>query len=164
MIIPAPPTDELIVFGIWLEPHYWNNPPVVDILIDQQLISTIRVDKDMHHSFSHRLNFSSHSLTIKRYGKDHNETRPDGHGGYDTQSLTIGKITIDNINVRNILWDQAEFYPDYPEPWASEQISAGHQLENKVIGEMILGHNGTWVFNFSSPFYKFMVDFVRKPQ
>lgn len=158
------PNFETICFDFWLEPQYWNTPPSIDIFIDNEKIDSVIVDQTMHYSFTHRLSFGYHNLKIHRQGKTHNESRVNNQGGYDTQSLTITAIKIDNINVRNILWDQAEFVPDYPEPWATEQLALGQILEKKIKGEMILGHNGIWVFEFYSPFYQYIVDWVRNPR
>ena len=158
------PSYEIIDFDFWFESSYWRNPPIIDIFVDDNKIDTVIVDQEIHYHFSRRLDFGNHSVKIKRYGKTADETRVNDCGEYDTQTLTIRQVNIDNINLRNILWDRAKFFPVYPEPWATQQILLGHLLETQVLGEMTLGHNGTWVFDFSSPFYQFIVDCVRTPR
>ena len=95
---------------------------------------------------------ATHTLTIDRYHKPDND--PD-------QMIVIDYVAIDDINIRDLAWHTSVFYPQYPEPWASEQRELGIELEDSIIGETWLGHNGKWNFEFTSPFYKFLISKVR---
>jgi hypothetical protein len=103
----------------------------------------------------------THTLEIHRSGKTNDQNRILPDGTYQGQSLHIKQVLLDNIDLRNIVWHSCRFYPEYPEPWASEQRAQNIELESEVIGETYLGHNGVWRFNFTSPIYKFLVGWAR---
>ena len=161
MIEAKPPTQETISFDLFFTSQFWNTPPYVDIWMDQEKIASISVNKDQKYSFNHTCKFGPHQLRLVRHGKNEDETRIDPNGGYETQTLELKKISIDQINVMNIVWQRCQFSPEYPEPWATEQKKQGHILDSTVQGETIFGHNGIWIFEFRSPFYQFVVDCVK---
>jgi hypothetical protein len=162
--ISAPaPNSENIFFDLILDAEFWNSPPVVDIFIDGEFIEQHTVDRNNYHiRFKKVMSFdSTHCLELKRSGKTDNETRFLPDGNIETQMLHIKTVKIDNINLRNLVWHMSTFQPTYPEPWASEQRAAGIELENNIQGEMYLGHNGVWRFEFTSPIYEFLVNWNR---
>jgi hypothetical protein len=161
MIRAPSPVHELIRFDLELCTQFWRTPPGVDIWIDQHKICSLTIDRDQHYQFDHLCVFGDHELRLVRHGKSDAETRQDINGHYETQTLSLTSLMIDGIDIKNIMLDRCHYYPDYPEPWASQQRSQGHELESVVKGEIIFGHNGIWRFRFRSPFYKFMVDCVR---
>ena len=77
-----------------------------------------------------------------------------------TTAVIIHSVSFYGIQDPRFAW-AGVYHPDYPEPWASEQKANGVQLEEQVPGELYLGHNGVWRFNFTSPVYKFLVDWAR---
>lgn len=157
------PDSENIYIDLLLEGDYWDRPPVVDVIIDDQLIQTHTVDSYQYRiRFKHQLRFDQpHVLQLNRRGKtdDQNKLLPDG--SYQTQTLRIKQVKLDNIDLRNLVWHSCRFYPEYPEPWATQQRDQGIQLETVLTGETTLGHNGVWKFAFTSPIYKFLVSWIR---
>ena len=91
-------------------------------------------------------------LTINRYNKTPAQCQND-----QDQIMHISKILIDGIDINNFILSRATFTPQYPEPWASQQIAQGIKLETELLGETWLGHNGQWCFNFTSPFWQFLI-------
>jgi hypothetical protein len=163
-LITAPtPTSENIFFDIILESTYWDQPPQVEVVIDNESIAKYTVDtSEFHIRFRQEMTFDQpHVLELRRTGKTPDQTRMLHNGQYETQMLHIKKIMIDNINLRNLVWHSCRFDPEYPEPWASQQRAQGIILENSVVGEMYLGHNGIWRFDFTSPIYKFLVAWAK---
>ena len=75
--------------------------------------------------------------------------------------LIIEKIKIDNIDLKNLIQHRCLYTPVYPEPWASQQTDKGKDLPKILNGTMILGHNGEWEFEFKSPVYKFLIDWIK---
>lgn len=143
---------ETIKFNFEFFPEYTDDDyPSANILIDSESkFDGIITDSRHVVSFWHTLSLDQqHRLTINRYGK---ANKP--------QQLTIKRISIDGIDIRNIIWAHSYNTPIYPEPWASQQRAAGIKLEEQVLGETCFGHNGTWVLNFTSPFYKFLYDWM----
>lgn len=144
--------SEIIKFKFEFYPEYLDNDfPYASILIDNEVKFNGPISDDQCSiCFSHTLEFDqTHQLTIKRYAKTN---KP--------QQLTIERISIDGIDIRNIIWVDSYNEPIYPEPWASQQRAAGVKLEKRVIGETCFGHNSTWTLNFTSPFYKFLYDWM----
>jgi hypothetical protein len=107
------------------------------------------------------LNFGQHQLSIRRYNKTGNQVRINDSGQLEDQMLSIKKITIDDINIRNIIWCKSYNEPEYPELWASQQRAKGINLEKFILGETNFGHNCTWRLEFTSPFYQFIFDSAR---
>lgn len=161
MIAANSPTQETIRFELLFCCQFWNTPPCVDIWIDNTKIADLTIDKTKEYSFYHTCNFGPRQLRLVRRGKTDLETRLDSVGAYETQTLTLQKICIDQIDATNIVWHRCCFVPLYPEPWATEQKNQGKLLETTVSGETIFGHNGVWTFEFHSPFYQFVVDCVK---
>lgn len=161
--VPASePCSETIWFEIEFNAQYWDRPPYVDILIDGvSAFSDWVRDQDQVVRFQRTLAFGNHTLQLIRSGKTDDQTRMIPTG-FETQTLSITRMKIDNIDVRNLIWNDSFFIPEYPEPWASQQRNLGHDLEPSVRGELHFGHNGSWHFDFSSPFYKFLVQRITK--
>ena len=146
---------ENIKFEISFESQFHNIPPKAEIYIDNVLKWSGSIDsKSKTIEFYHTLKFSvEHQLSIRRYNKYPQLDKQD-------QLLTLTKLKIDGVDIRNIVWSQSWNEPEYPEPWASQQRSRGIELEEKVIAETCWGHNGTWRLNFTSPFYKFIMNWM----
>lgn len=162
--ITAPnPTSENIFFDVFLEATYWDKPPELKILVDGNTIGHYIIDRsDLHIRFRRVMSFDQlHVLELHRLGKTVDQTKIHPDGSIETQMLKIKTIKLDNIDLKNIILHTSEFEPIYPEPWASQQKALGIELEKKVPGEMYFGHNGVWKFEFTSPIYKFLVNWVR---
>lgn len=150
---------ENITFEITFESVWWKDPPHATIYIDDQK----KFDGDILHNqtvkFSHILDFTNHELIIHRTGKNNQQVRFTEQG-VEGQDLIINCIKIDGVNIRNLIWTDGGYYPDYPEPWASQERNRGVVLEERVSGETHLGHNGMWKLKFASPFYRFLMDWM----
>jgi len=159
----APPTSENIFFDLIFDAEFWDQPPTVDILVNGEIIEQHTVThNDYCVRFRRVMKFDCpHVLEIRRHGKTNDQTKILPDGQIQTQTLHIKTVKLDNIDLRNVVWHTSRFYPEYPEPWATEQRNQGNTLEYPVPGEMYLGHNGTWRFEFTSPVYAFLVDWAK---
>jgi hypothetical protein len=63
--------------------------------------------------------------------------------------LHIKTVKLDNIDLRNLIWHNSKFEPEYPEPWASEQSN----LESELTAHPYLGWNGCWSLTFGVPVF-----------
>jgi len=148
---------EDIKFEFTLDATYWDKPPMARIYIDDvckwdsNLVNGINTIK-----FAHTLDFSNHCIRIERF----NNTDDQHVSDQQTQSLTLKKLVVDGVNIRNIVWRYSWFEPDYPKLWALLQKKQGNTLEKKVLGGITWGHNGNWYLNFSSPVYKYIIDWM----
>ena len=153
------PTQETIQFKLEFLSVFWDQPPGTTILIDDEIkFDGLIKNPTTIISFDHLLNFGQHQLSIRRYNKTGNQVRINDSGQLEDQMLSIKKITIDNINIRNIIWCKSYNEPEYPELWASQQRAKGINLEKFILGETNFGHNCTWRLEFTSPFYQFIFD------
>ena len=148
------PKTETIDFELTFSSEYWNNPPSVEIIIDgESQAKEILAKGDTVITFRKTLEFDMpHTMHIVRSGKTVQESRQLASGEWDTQSCSIKQIKIDGIDIRNMIWHNSYFEPDYDE----------YQTGDKIVrGECIFGFNGTWTLDFTSPFYQCVVNFVR---
>lgn len=157
------PQFETIQFRVILTAQYWDLPPHATISINdvEEFDGAIIGNKDLPQEivFSHTLEFGkTYQLTIVRYNKNSDQCQILEDGSLRDQLLQIHSVTIDGVNIRDIVWTQSKFFPVYPEPWATEQITLGNILETGIIGETILGHNGKWVLGITSPFWQYIFD------
>jgi hypothetical protein len=146
-------TQETITVSIVFESKYTDTAPKVEILLDKQsFYNEILPNGRCVVDFTVTLDSNTtHKLIVHRTGKT---------PGMD-QTTKIVDVIIDRISVRDIVWHRSLYYPDYPEPWATEQKEAGVELENPVHGEYIFGHNGTWEFEFGSLFYQWLLELCK---
>lgn len=142
---------EDINFKLHFSTSFEKVPPHIKVYLNDMLMYDNDVVADKIVSFNQNLILETdYSLRIVRSGKVLDST----------QMLKLDQLEIDGINIRNIVWHRSYYQPKYPEPWASQQISQGINLEEKILGETWFGHDGTWTLEFSSPFYKFIFDWM----
>ena len=154
---------EKLKFKLELYATMWNKPPVAEILINdksyfKQEISATE-DKPQVIEFEHEFEEGvDHELTIKRSGKINNQTIVNDKGDLlKDQLLNIKGIEIDEIDLGALVFEGV-YTPEYPEPWATEQKEAGIELKKSFKNVTQMGHNGTWRFKFSSPFYMWLLE------
>jgi len=153
---------ENIYFDFWIKSEYFLNPPFMKLTIDDDVYFEDHIKKDMHLRFKKKCSFDHiHKIKIVRSGKTNNDTKFLPDGTLQSQILTIEKIKIDNIDLRNLIWHRCVYAPVYPEPWATEQKNEGVRLPDTLNGTMTLGHNGQWEFDFNCPTYRFLIDWIQ---
>jgi len=145
---------ENILFEIELSAIFWDQPPRAKILVNDECKFDGAIDQSTGIiKFYHELEFGkSQQMIIHRYNKTQSQCQ-----GEKDQIMCISKILIDGININNFILSRATFCPIYPEPWASQQVARGIQLETTLLGETYFGHNGQWCFAFTSPFWQFLI-------
>lgn len=157
------PTSETITFELHLLSEFWNTPPLATITLDgcEYFNGPVAAGSTVI-KFTHTCAFGSpHRLTLDRQGKTDSEVLKNSDGTIVAeQFLTIEKIKIDGVDIKNIIWTYSINIPEYPEPWASEYVTAGNILEKEVIGATKFGHNGIWYLDFTSPFYIYIMQWM----
>ena len=71
--------------------------------------------------------------------------------------MHINKIEIDEIDIGALVFEGI-YRPEYPEPWAAQQTQQGIELPDTIKNSPSMGHNGTWTFSFTSPFYMWLLE------
>ena len=153
---------EKLKFKLELYATMWNKPPIADISIDsksyfkEEITST--KDKPTIVEFEHELEESkSYNLIIDRSGKNKRETVVEDEKIVKDQLLHIKSIEIDEIDIGSLIYEGV-YTPEYLEQWATQQAKAGNKLPKTIKNSPDLGHNGTWTFSFTSPFYMWLLE------
>ena len=129
---------ENITFDIELEVV---GNPIVTIFVDSIPMAGTK--------FNIELPFGKHELSIQHSGKTNHVPE---------QFVKIKSVIIDGVDIQDILYTDSINTPEYPEPWASQQVEP---LEPHVIGQTELAFNCVWKLPFTSPFYEFVMNHVR---
>ena len=125
---------ETLKFKIRLSTDYQATAPHVVIKINNDVKFDGELTEKQTIEFDHTLT-ERNILIIDRQNKPDNEK----------QDLFIDAISIDGIDLRNLIWHKSIF---------------AHVDGREVIGETWLGLNGTWQLKFNGPFWKYMMDWV----
>ena len=156
------PTERL-KFKLELYATYWDKPPIAEILIngESQYRSEIKgTEKDPTViEFEKELTEGEkYNLVISRSGKDTKQTLVNAEGGIEKdQLLHIKSIEIDEIDIGALVYEGV-YTPEYPEPWHTQQVSAGNTPEKSFKNVTVIGHNGTWTLSIGSPFYMWLLE------
>lgn len=142
---------ESLKFDLVITANWQSHPPSIRIKIDN---TTVEKNIDLVQginciSIDVNLSYKSHQLIIDRRGA----TVMD-----QSQTITIEKLSIDNIDCSHLILTNSWFEPIYPEPWATEQRNQENQLLDKVPFETVLGHDGIWRLDFECPVYPCLLD------
>tara|TARA_B100000780_G_scaffold23504_1_gene14987 strand:- start:36 stop:518 length:483 start_codon:yes stop_codon:yes gene_type:complete len=154
---------EKLKFKLEIYATMWDKPPHAEILIggksyfDGDITST--EDKPQSIEFEHECEEGKdHTLTISRSGKTKSDTVINDKGDIlKDQLLHIKNIEIDEIDIGALVYEGV-YTPEYPEPWAKQQREAGTELKESFKNVTTMGHNGTWQFKFTSPFYMWLLE------
>ena len=154
---------EKLKFKLELYATMWDKPPVAEILINDKShfkgdITGTEEKPDVI-EFEHEFTEGEKcELIIDRSGKDKGQSVVNDKGDLlKDQLLHIKSIEIDEIDIGALVYEGV-YTPEYPEPWATEQREAGTELKKSFKNVTQMGHNGTWRFKFSSPFYMWLLE------
>lgn len=154
---------EKLKFKLELYATMWDQPPHAEILVDNTShfkgdITGTEVKPDVI-EFEHELEEGKeYNLIIKRSGKAPNQTVVNDKGDIlKDQLLHIKGIEIDEIDIGALVYEGV-YTPEYPEPWATQQREAGVELRESFKNVTQMGHDGKWQFQFSSPFYMWLLE------
>ena len=153
---------EKLKFKLELYATMWDKPPVADIKINEKSYFNKEItsteDKPTIIEFEHEFEEDkSYNFIIDRLGKDKNQTIVENEKIVNDQLLHIKSIEIDEIDIGSLIYEGV-YKPEYPEPWATQQTKIGNKLPETLKNVTKMGHNGTWTFTFTSPFYMWLLE------
>src|SRR6056300_1522154 len=154
---------EKLKFKLELWATMWDKPPHAEILINDMShfkgeITGTEEKPDVIEFEQELEEGNEYNLIILRSGKDKNQTVVNENGDLlKDQMLNIKSIEIDEIDIGSLVYEGV-YSPEYPEPWASQQKSAGIELPETFKNVTQMGHNGEWRFSFKSPFYMWLLE------
>ena len=140
-------------FDIQLQANFWNRSPSIVVKLNNKIIETFDkfVDKQKTNiSFDAELDDGDHQLVIERINKTTKDTVIEDSKIVKDSTVEIIDVIIDKISIDPLL-DHANFFPEYPEPWLSQQKQAGNEPPVSYNYCRTLHHNGQWKLNFSNP-------------
>jgi len=154
---------EKLKFKLELWGQYWDQPPEAKILLNDHVHFKGKISGSEKEPqviiFDHELTEGyNQQLVIERMGKTSKQTVVDHAGNIvKDQLLKIKSIEIDEIDIGALIYEGI-YKPKYPEPWASQEKKAGKVLPESFKNVTAMGHNGRWEFQFSSPFYMWLLE------
>jgi hypothetical protein len=133
---------------ILLEPQFDQEPPRIcwsmdGIRHDLELSSAFTID------INQQLDAGSHMIEIEFY----NKSAKDSQYCVD-KAVIIKSVVVEGLSTTKL--SQGNYYPEFPEPWASEQQAQGIDLFETYRTSTYLGWNGRWVFEFTCPIYQWI--------
>jgi len=154
---------EKLKFRLELYATMWDQPPKAEILLDDKshFDGEIRGTQDKPNliEFEAELNEDSeYTLVIRMHSKNNNQTVIDekSHIVKD-QLLHIKSVEIDEIDIGALVYEGI-YTPNYPEPWATQQMQSGKDLKDSFKNVTQMGWNGNWRLKFKSPFYMWLLE------
>jgi hypothetical protein len=143
---------ESLKFELSLSGTHWNKYPEFSVWLDDQQILRDRFVDDVYAvNFERELEEGDHALKIRLENKDQKtDTVIEDSKIVKDMLLNIDDIIIDDISLGNLLWS-AEYHLDEPQQYQGKTIT---KLDNCVN----LGWNGTYILNFTSPFYIWLLE------
>ena len=153
---------EKLKFKLEIYSAYFKNPPIVDIKIgdnsyfNKEITSTEKQPTVIE--FEHDCeNDKTYTLNLIRSGKTIRDTVIKDDKIIADQMLYLKYFEIDEIDLGSLVYEGV-YTPIYAEPWASQQAKAGIKLPKTLKNITKMGHNGTWAFTFTSPFYMWLLE------
>ena len=148
-------SSEDLQFKIALSGTYHDKIPSYSILIDDTVIKqgqiTAASDELEVIEFTTSIADGDHSIKIRLENKESSDTiKLDAVGIVNDMLLNIKDIEIDSISLGQLVWS-GEYLIDEPQEYNGVTIT---KLDHCVN----LGWNGTYVLNFSCPFYIWLLE------
>ena len=154
---------EKLKFKLQLYSTHWNKKPIVDVKINDKSyfkneITGTKENPTLIEFEQECEEGKDYQLILDRSNKDKRQTIVNEKGDIlHDQLLHIKSIEIDEIDLGALLFEGV-YRPQYPEPWATQQREAGNNIPETLKNSVDLGHNGTWTFSFTSPFYMWLLE------
>ena len=138
---------------VHLRGAWWDEAPKAKINFDGVDIWQGIVEHDVRQSFNVSIDGKNESvLSIELLDKKVNQTVCEGSTIIRDQLLTIEQVIIDDIDLGLVLFNQSQYWPQYPEHMIAESVSRNQTLPDCLKHITTLGWNGFWQLKFEHPF------------
>ena len=143
--------EETLDFSVTLTGTFWDKRPQYSIWLDDKVITQSEIQSgDNVVKFARNLTEGNHCLKIRLDNKTSDDTVVENGSITKDMLLNINDITIDSISLGNLMWE-SEYLLDSPQIYNGKEITKLDRCVN-------LGWNGTYVMNFTSPFYLWLLE------
>ena len=145
-------STETLNFKVTLSGTFWDKRPKFSIWIDDTKIQDGEITSAEHQTieFSQELSETDHQLKIRLENKEDTDVVQENGNIVKDMLLNIEDVSIDDIPLGHQLW-KATYYPDEKKMFNGEEIES-------ITGCVNLGWNGSYVVNFASPFYIWLLE------
>ena len=141
---------EEVSLNIELSSTYWDDRyPGARVYINDTLIFENLITGPTAISWSGSVN-ENNTITVEMYNKQDGDTVTDDAGKIiNDVLLNINNISIDEIDLDNLLWTNSTYYPNHND----------NQPTPESVKECVnLGWNGRWKLEFTAPVYLWLLE------
>jgi hypothetical protein len=147
---------EKLKFKIGLSGTFHNKKPAFTVSLNgqQHAQDTVRTESDeiFYVEFETELaDAEVNILQIRLTNKSSQDTVVEDGQIVKDMLLNIKSIEIDNVDLGSLIWSHSKFHIDNPQKFNGNVVTS---LENCVN----LGWNGTYQFEFNTPFYIWLLE------
>jgi hypothetical protein len=145
-------SQESLNFEVLLSGTYWDKKPQFSVWLDNHVIvqsEIVKSNTPQSIKFDRELDEGLHQLKIRLENKTTQDTVVANGEMVKDMLLNIDDIIIGDIDLGQLLWD-TEYHLDHPHKYKGKTIT-------RLDGCVNLGWNGTYVLNFTSPFYNWLL-------
>ena len=142
-------------FEITLQAKFWSKSPEISILLNGEVVAgenNFINEEDKKIKFDAQLDNGSHQLIVQRQNKSVKDTIVENSKILKDSVINLKDIVIDKISIEPLL-DKGNFFPQYPEPWYSQQKQKGENPPTHYNYCRTLHHNGEWKIDFDTPIH-----------
>ena len=142
---------ETLHFKIGLSGTYWDKRPIYRVSLNNHIIENCEVeiasDEVFYVEFDREIEEGPASLTVRLENKANSDTveNADKTAIVKDLLLNIVSVEIDEIDLGNLIYEKTKFVSDDPTRPTLEQC-------------VNLGWNGTWILEFESPLYIWLLE------
>lgn len=146
---------EHLNISVILSGTYWDKKPAFKILVDETeyVSASITTDADQPQVFnvSTKINAGQHVLCIELLNKEQSDTVVDNKGNIvKDMLLNIVEITVNDVPLGILLHTKSTY--------KFKPIEFDGQVHTELQNCVNLGLNGRWEFEFTSPFYMWLLE------
>ena len=143
--------EEKLSFVVTLSGTFWDRRPQFSIWLDDHVViqSEIISTAQQPVAFERTVDEGPHTLKIRLENKTDSDTVLENSKVVKDMLLNIEDVTIDDISLGTLLWS-AEYILDEPQKYQGKII-------DHLDGCVNLGWNGTYILEFASPYYLWLV-------
>jgi len=128
-------------------PVWHTEPPVCTIQFSKDVMFKEEITESKVYSYEEYLEEGNYDIIIEFLNKKNTDT-VDGKD----KAIKIDKIVFNNIESEKFVWEGV-YHPIYPEPWLSQQKTAGKVPTPILTAQTYLGWNGVWKLTYSAPIF-----------
>lgn len=131
-----------------LSATYWENRfPGARVYVNENLVFENLITEPTEIHWTGNLPEGDHKIVVEMYNKNAGDTVTDDNENIlNDVLLHINNISIDDIDLDQLIWTSSEYYP----------VGAG--APEKMLDCVDLGWNGFWQLSLSTPIYLWFLE------